>query len=190
MPFWQFQKSVTEQIDYTKVSCICHQWRILVGVIMERFMNQQAKEKIISFIQKHPLVVVGTVDANNQPYGAAVYVGVDAYLNLYFLTKSETDKNKNILETPYVSVAVADEASQTTLKLRGEASRLATPEEHEQALSALGTVNHKSGDWLPPLPKIQAGYYLVYKITPSCANLSTYSNRHLEEGPVSVEFQA
>lgn len=190
MPFWQFQKSVTEQIDYTKVSCICHQWRILVGVIMERFMNQQAQEKLISFIQKHPLVVVGTVGANNQPYGAAIYVGVDADLNLYFLTKSETDKSINILENPYVSVAVADEASQTTLKLRGEASRLATPEEHEHALAALGTVNHKSSDWLPPLPKIQAGYYLVYKITPAYANLSMYDNKTIEEGPVSVEFRA
>lgn len=153
-------------------------------------MNQQAQEKIISFIQKHPLVVVGTVGANNKPYGAAVYVGVDADLNLYFLTKSETDKSKNILKSPYVSVAVADETSQTTLKLRGEASRLVTPEEHEQALSALGAVNHKSGDWLPPLPKIHAGYYLVYKISPTYSNLSMYDNKSLEEGPAVVEFQA
>lgn len=152
-------------------------------------MNQQAQEKIVSFIQEHPLVVVGTVNANGWPYGAAVYVGVDAGLNLYFLTKSETDKSKNILENNHVSITVADEASQTTLKLRGEAGRLATPEEHEQALSALGAVKRGDGDWLPPLPKIHAGYYLVYKITTQYANLSVYENSNLEEGPEVIEFQ-
>ena len=111
-------------------------------------------------------------------------------MNLYFLTKSETDKSRNILENCYVSVTVTDEPSQTTLKLRGEASRLISQDEHEKAMSSLGAVKRAVGDWLPPLPKIHAGYYIVYKITPQFAKLSTYTNRHLEEGPVSVEYRA
>ena len=139
-------------------------------------------KKIVEFIKVHPLGVLGTVSVTGEPFGAAVYFGTDDELNLYFITKSETQKNKNIVENTLVSMTFADEASEQTVEAGGEVSVIMNNEQRHEAIAALSQVKHASNDWLPPLPKIDAGYYIVYKVTPSYARLISYDNKGIEEG--------
>lgn len=151
--------------------------------------NEATMANIKAFIQSHALGVLGTVDGDGVPSGAAVYFGVDDSLQLYFSTKSETQKNQNIVENPRVSVTFTDEASQVVLQITGVAEALKNSEERDTAVQALSDIKHLTTDWLPPLPKIDAGYYVVYKVVVRYARISDFSNRQLGEGAVVYEYK-
>ena len=87
-------------------------------------MDIEIKDKVIAFLglQKSRLGVISTISNDNKPESAFVYFAFDENLNIYFATRDNSRKYKNILQNKNVSFVIATENPPQTLQLDGTAS--------------------------------------------------------------------
>lgn len=78
---------------------------------------------IITFLNKHALAVLSTVDATGNPHGAPIYFVMDTEKNLYFVTPTKTQKNLNLESNPQVALTVVNEATKEMAQIRGVAAK-------------------------------------------------------------------
>lgn len=144
---------------------------------------------IARYINTHPLAVISTADSEGRPSGATIYAGSDDELNVYFMTKSETAKNKNINVQPVVALTFSGEDHQTTLQLSGVAHEISGQADGAPAFEILSSIKHASEDFRLPITKINAGNYIVYKIITEHAILTEYEHSSRINGVAKVEYQ-
>lgn len=144
---------------------------------------------ISRYINTHPLAVISTADSEGRPSGATIYAGSDDELNVYFMTKSETTKNKNISAQPIVALTFSGEDHQTTLQLSGVAHEISEQADGAPAFQILGSIKHASEDFRLPITKISAGNYIIYKIITERATLTEYERSSRMNGVAKVEYR-
>lgn len=151
-------------------------------------MQQDPAQIIAAYVNSHPLAVLSTVDSNGDPHGSTLYAGSDREVNLYFMTKSQTRKAQNIQANPSVSLTFSGEDHQTTLQVSGQASQITVPDEGSLAFQILGAIRHNSEDFRLPISKLEAGPYVVFKVTVIHALLTQYEHANRIDGVVTVEY--
>lgn len=149
-----------------------------------------SKELMRTFINRHPLAVLSTVDTFNHPHGTTLYTGCDIHFTLYFLTKSNTLKASNIDYQNVVALTFSDEQTQSTLQLTGGAVEIANAIEGNLALDTLRSLQHDYTDFRQPLSKLNAGNYILYKIVPTHAYLTIFGKSSLIDGLVRYDYRA
>ena len=118
-----------------------------------------------SFLQTHNVGVLSTIDRGGSPHGATVYYVIDQE-NVYFLTKSETTKAKNILAHPQVALTIFEEYTLQSLQICGLAEA-----EHDRGVTTrvfeiiTRELQYDSEKTTTPVTKILEGSYVVFKIT-------------------------
>lgn len=140
--------------------------------------NERYNQEIIQYITDHPLMALGTVDEKGHPHGAAVYVYAATAERLYFITKTETKKFKNLLHTPYASVTIGDASENSTLQAGGTTKVVESAILIEKVMQEFTHIYAKSVDWLPPIAKIRAGAYQVVEITLKYTRLAQFKDKH------------
>ena len=139
-------------------------------------LNRNCISAIRQFIAHHPLACVGTVDETGQPFSASVYVVNASELEVYFLTKTSTDKHHNLSNDQRVSLTITSEEPQTTLQLRGMAAEVLEADERALAYDAISSTTRTSNDFRLPITKIGESGYIVYKITPQSGRFTEFSD--------------
>jgi len=132
------------------------------------------QDKIAAYIQANPVIVVGTVDADETPHGAAVYGCLMAPDTLYFLTKTETKKFQNILDNPTMSLTIVNPAENSTLQATGTATAETDPQTMETVMGKLRKIQTQGADWLPPIAKLRAGPYQLVRVHLNHVRLANY----------------
>lgn len=151
-------------------------------------MNADTVSAISTYINNHPLAVLSTVGSDGAPHGTTLYAGSDEQLNVYFMTKTDTTKARNIDANPAVALTFSGEGHQSTLQMSGRAARVQVPDEHAAAFQILGSLRHESKDFRLPITKFEAGPYVVFKVDVEYALLSEYENADQLDGTVRVEY--
>ncbi|HSW91720.1 MAG TPA: pyridoxamine 5'-phosphate oxidase family protein [Candidatus Saccharimonadales bacterium] len=128
------------------------------------------------FLQQHELAILSTKDRYGDVAGAVVYYTFD-YNQLYILTKQGTQKARNMMQNPRVALTVYDADRLQTVQLRGtaevELDSAVRNFVYWQIVKANSAIRPK-GD--APVSKIQAGGYIVFRITPQQVNYSDFSD--------------
>ena len=119
-------------------------------------------------------MVVSTANNNSLPHSAAVYVVAVSAKQLFFITKRDTRKLKDIDENPNVSITIVNPHDNSTLQAHGKAHTINNAAEIEMVMEKMTKVHAHSPDWLPPLAKFRAGPYEVVEIKLSKARLATF----------------
>lgn len=132
--------------------------------------------EIVSYVKDNPVMVLGTVNASGHPHGAAIYVCATAADQLYFITKTDTQKFKNIEHNPNVSVTIVNPDDNTTLQAQGKASVVESPVLLEEVMAKMTRIYARSPDWLPPIAKLHAGPYQVVGIKLSNSRLAHFKD--------------
>lgn len=133
------------------------------------------KAKIVEFLKQHGAGVLATASAKGVPHAATVYFVTDDELNFYFVTKEKTTKHKNLQANPHVSVAIFDAKSQTTLQVDGKAAPVEDIKQFMELFKRILDLNEKSSDSSrPPVSKLYAGDYFMYRLEPSKLRLAEY----------------
>lgn len=140
------------------------------------------------FINKHPLSVISTVDADGYPCGATIYTGADNDFNIYFMTKSGTVKSKNIDTQSVVSLTYSYEPAQATLQLSGTAAEIYEQSVAESALQVLRYIKQRHRHAGLPVTKLTGGSYILYKVTPDRARLSMTDSKSLADTMQVYEY--
>lgn len=122
-------------------------------------------------------MILGTIDKKGRPYGTAVFM-ITMAGQLYFITKTDTQKFKNIGHNPHVSVTNADPAENSSLQVTGKAYVVNDATAIEMVMSKMTKVYARSADWLPPLVKLRAGPYQVVRIKVEHARLANFKGKH------------
>lgn len=132
-----------------------------------------------AFLSSHNIGVLSTLGRNGLLRGSVVYYTYDPDAPaIHLLTKADTKKAHNILATHQAAFTIYDEAKRQTLQLQGIA-------EIEPDLSVKSRVfqeisspkQYQDGVESPPVTGIDAGGYIVFRITPSTVELNDYSKK-------------
>lgn len=173
--------------DQVKLDVLFHSYQIPSSCYNQN-MQQDPSQIISSYINSHPLAVLSTVDLQGAPHGTTLYAGSDPRLNVYFMTKTQTTKSRNILQNSAIALTFSGEDHQTTLQITGRATEVTVPNEGAAAFQVLGSIRHDSEDFRLPISKIEAGPYIVFMVKVSHAVLTEYEHANRIDGTIKVEY--
>ncbi len=138
-------------------------------------MDKSAYSKILAYIDQHPIATISTVDSNGSPHGAVVYVCVDNHNPVvYFITKQETRKYKNLQDRSSVSVTIVNPVDNSTLQADGRAFTVQDAIIVNMVMEKIARNHISAREWLPPIAKLRAGAYEVVGIELSRARLAEF----------------
>ena len=102
-------------------------------------------------------MVVSTSD-ENVPHGAVVFYHFDeASEKFYFVTKTETQKIKNINRNSSVALTIFSETPPRTFQARCKAKRASRDELSPELLKRVLNVHSSQDYWPTPIQKIEEG---------------------------------
>lgn len=123
------------------------------------------------------MAVLSTVTPDGKPWGSAIYYVSDQDFNFYFVTRVETQKYKNIDNSPLAAITIADSDSQTTVQATGAISRLPVKDYMEVVFEKLANIKPKGNpQWAAPLTKIHKGDYMPLVLTPTKLHYADFSH--------------
>jgi general stress protein 26 len=132
--------------------------------------------KITSFLQRNHTAVLATANKETgQPHGAVVYYTVSSSFHLFFVTKRDTAKSRNIEANPQVAMVIYEADTQSTVQLYGTASSIDDPQKLQSALAMMaGHAKATAQTDALPVDKLNAGDYLLYQVVPRNIRLAEY----------------
>jgi general stress protein 26 len=138
-------------------------------------IDLKTKEKAKQFLLEHPMAIVSTVGEDHKPHAAAIFYIVDEEFNFYFITRTETQKYKDMLAKPNSAFTVADVGSQLTIQGSGELNVVRNDALIETVYKKLARLRPLSdSDWLPPIIKLRKGHYVIIKFKPTWLRIADY----------------
>lgn len=141
----------------------------------------EAKHKVKDFLTKNPVGVLSTAGGDSAPYSTTIYFVTDDNLNVYFLSKAETQKIKNIQDNNKIMLVAFEAKTQTNVQISGSAyEEKDGPSLQNIFKEILEVTRNTSNAEVPPISKLFAGAYVVYKIKPAQINYSVYNQKDLE----------
>ncbi len=143
--------------------------------------KSEVKRRVKGFLQEHPVGVLSTVGGDSASYSTTVYFVADDNLNIYFLSKTETQKVKNIRDNNKVMLVAFETKTQTNIQISGSAyEEKDGPSSQNIFKEIIEAARKTSNAEVPPVSKLLAGAYAAYKIKPNQINYSVYSQKNLE----------
>lgn len=137
--------------------------------------NSSSRERIFAFLGNNNVGVLATADSSGKPHAATVYIAFDQHLNLYFVTKKETQKSRNVKMNPRAAIAIYNQASQTTVQAEGNISEITDPAQQERVFNDIWGTAFKISQTGPPTTQINAGGYIVYKLSAPTLRIATFT---------------
>ncbi len=144
--------------------------------------------KIMTYIENHPAAVVGTISDDGTPHGAVVYVCVASHHTVFFVTKNQTQKYKNLLERPQLSLTFFNDSDSSTLQAQGKAFVADNPKMIDYAMQKMAKIHAMQAEWLPPIAKLRAGNYAVIGVELTSARLAEYQGMGIGSDSIFTEL--
>ncbi len=138
--------------------------------------------KALEFIRAHDLGVLSTIDRTGNLHGAAVYYIIDDN-NMYILTKAGTTKAHNVFAHRQVAFTVFDESRLQMVQLQGYAE--VEPDQNIKAsvfAQVMRPRRYGEETRMPPVSSLQAGSFIVIRITPIQAKYTDFTQGPEPEG--------
>jgi len=152
-------------------------------------MDSQKYTKIESYIRNHPLAVLGTINEDGTPHGAVVYICTDDHHPIvYFITKNSTQKYKNLISRPDVSVTITNPTDVSTLQAKGQASQVLDGPTLDMITTKITRTLAKAPEWLPPVSKLRGGQYVMVAIELTEARLAEYKDKQIGDEGIFTEI--
>ena len=131
---------------------------------------------IASFLKRNHIAVLATANRETgEPHAATVYYATDSQMNVFFFTKQETKKNKNLTSNPRAALAIYEAATQSTAQISGPVTAVNDPDIIEKAHRLMKKYSKETAQSEDtPLSKLYAGDYILYKVWPQIIRLGEY----------------
>lgn len=144
-------------------------------LVQEDKNKSNNKKEAYEFLRSHDICVLSTIDRNGNVHGAIVNYAIDQDNYFYIMTKSETNKGRNIYSHNQVALTVHEAGSLETVQLQG----LVSVESNKEVIDVVSKQiikarQYKEGKDLPPVTKLK-GDYMVLKIQPYNVSYHNYS---------------
>lgn len=135
----------------------------------------QSREHLADFLGKNHVATLATADINGTPHAATVYFTFDKVFNIYFITKKDTQKCRNIEANPKAAIAISDPTAQTTVQGEGSVIQVSDPAQTDWIFNDIWRIAQQtSPSSAPPLARLTAGGYVVYKLAAPSLRMATF----------------
>ena len=133
---------------------------------------------LIEFLRKHDIASVATVKENGQAHATTIFYYVEDDLKIYFLTKYDTLKFKNLKTNFTVGLVITDEPLYQSVQIEGTAKEVDYSHEFSATVKKFTDNLAKNGkDWEGiPLNHMTAGYFAFVQITPTWIRWVDFKN--------------
>lgn len=131
--------------------------------------------QITSYIDSHPIAIVGTINDDGTPHASAVYIFNVSHHTVCFVTRNLTRKYQNIFDRPEVSLTIYDDHDVSTLQANGQA--FIANDEHmlTYAQQKIEQMYKIRADTLSPIDKMEgSGDFVLIGVELHKAKLTTY----------------
>lgn len=129
-----------------------------------------------NFLQTHHSGVLATSDSAANPHAAVIYVTFNDDYTFTFVTKTETQKYKNIEENKSVALAIYDEKEQTSVQVTGRMEVVEDKDESYKILNKSFTYSAElSHREFPPPEKLFAGDYVALCLKPQVVKMAVFA---------------
>jgi general stress protein 26 len=129
-----------------------------------------------NFLQSHHSGVLATSDGAANPHAAVIYVTFNEDYTFTFVTKTETQKYKNIEENKVVALVIYDEKEQTSIQVNGRVQVIEDKDESATILNKSfkysAELSHRE---LPPPEKLFAGDYVALRLKPQVIKMAVFA---------------
>jgi general stress protein 26 len=131
---------------------------------------------IEDFLKRNHIAVLATANKQTgEPHAATIYYAPDSKMNIFFVTKKGTTKSQNLDSNPRAALAIYEADSQRTAQIRGSAGRIEDKATIEKALRIMSNFSEQTANTNQiPLSKIDAGEYILYRLSPDFIRLAEY----------------
>lgn len=129
-----------------------------------------------NFLQTQHSGTLATADGAANPHAAVIYLTYNEDYTFSFITKTETQKYKNIVENKNVALAIYNEKEQTSVQVVGYVEAIDDKDEMQKALNKSfrysAETSHRE---LPPLEKLFAGEYIALRVIPQVIKMAVFA---------------
>ena len=131
-----------------------------------------------------PLGVISTLNAAGLPQSASIYYIHNSQLDIFFVTRSESRKYKNIINNPHVAFVITSQNPPKTIQLEGVASEVTDAQEQIEYFDKLVA---KATEYtsVPPVSQLVTGEMVFMKITPKWMRFGNFEV--MKEGDKFIE---
>lgn len=133
------------------------------------------EDSVSDFIKSHYIAVMATVDENAQPSSSTIYYVLSKKDEIWFLTKSDTTKYKNLQVNGKASMTVLDQAKPSAVNLTGYVVEVEENSEKDEILQSITKLADEKLHDFAPIIKLHKGSFRAMKFVPQQAIMSDYS---------------
>lgn len=138
----------------------------------------QSRDNLRQFLDKNNVGVLATASLEAVPHAATVYVTYDQDLNLYFVTKRDTRKSRNLHKNNQAAIAIYNAQEQATLQAEGAATEVTSGEKMQWVFNDIWRIaTQTSPTSPPPQSQLRAGDYVVYQLTAPSLRLASFVHK-------------
>lgn len=139
----------------------------------------ESRKRITDFLENNKVGVLATCSNAGMPYAATVYITFDQDLNIYFVTRKETRKNRNLHDNGQAAIAIYNATSQATLQAEGGAIEVTDPAKMQWVFNDIWKIASQTSpaNQPPQTQLIGAGTYVAYKLAAPSLRLATYTQQ-------------
>ncbi|MFI5212601.1 MAG: pyridoxamine 5'-phosphate oxidase family protein [Candidatus Saccharimonadales bacterium] len=138
--------------------------------------SPETVELIRNFLHTQHSGILATADDAANPHAAVIYFTFEEDFCLYFITKTETQKYKNIDENKNVAFAVYNEQDQISVQITGHVEVIKDRDKLQTVLNNMykysAEISHRE---LPPLEKLFAGEYVALRLMPQVIKMAVFA---------------
>ncbi len=137
----------------------------------------ESRQRLLDFLENNKVGVLATCSNAGIPHAATVYVTFDKDLNIYFVTRRETRKSRNLHSKYQAALALYDASSQTTLQAEGTVIEVSDQGTMQWVFNDIWRIAAQTSpvNQPPQAQLIGAGDYVVYKLAAPSLRLATYT---------------
>jgi general stress protein 26 len=142
------------------------------------------KSYIRDFLSHESLAVVSSVSEEGKPHAATIFFSVNNEFQLFFSTRRDSQKYKNIAANPAVSVVVSNLELMVTVQIEGTATEVTDATELQQFMDTMLKISMERSQmerWMAPVHLLKNGDFVVMKVSPQWMRVGDF--RDIQQNP-------
>lgn len=140
----------------------------------------QVREKTLQYLKGQSLMVLATATPDGSPYASTMLYVVDDDLNFYFITRKDTKKSGQLAENPKAALSIGC-ASPMNVQAEGAVEEVTDETLRAELFARLAEAGGRIKDFWPPILRIEAGDYLLFRIAPTWLRVLDLEGEHINE---------
>jgi len=152
---------------------------ILIYAVHMTIAISESRQRLVDFLENNKIGVLATASNSGIPHAATVYLTFDQELNIYFVTRKETRKSRNLHTNNQAAIAIYNAASQTTLQAEGAVIEVTDPTKIQWVFNDIWHIatQASSANQPPQAQLMGAGDYIVYQLSAPSLRLASYTQQ-------------